>query len=225
MAIQKVLIFTRFPRLGRVKTRMAPHLSSESCCELHSALLLDTIDRINLPEVEKHLFMGDCSGEELNSFVESHSLELTAARLQKGADLGQRMWNGYLESEGPGNTVLFVGTDSPSVPLQNLRLAFELLKEVPVVIGPVPDGGYYLLGLAEPRPDLLDGITWGSEQVVSETTQKMSRNEYRFLPEWYDVDRGEDLVRLAADLCSDFEGFPARTRAFLDSYQSKDRDG
>ena len=45
--------------------------------------------------------------------------------------------------------------------------AVKLLNDGPCVLGPAADGGYYLIGLCEPRPDLFRDVDWGTERVLN----------------------------------------------------------
>src|SRR3989442_15683695 len=44
---------------------------------------------------------------------------------------------------------IVIGTDSPLVPVRVLRLAISELRICDAVLGPCPDGGYYLVGLRD----------------------------------------------------------------------------
>lgn len=213
-----LVIFGRYPRLGEVKTRLSPHLTDESCLELHLALLLDTLDRTSDLAGRAHLYLSDCTYAEAKAFALEHRVDRAfQIRLQKGVSLGDRMWRAYLEVYDSTRNVLFLGADSPSVPLGFLRQAFELMSQVPAVIGPARDGGYYAVGLSSPRHELFSDIPWGTPKVLETTLSRLPRSDYRLLPQWYDIDNQEDLRTLSLDLESDFEGFPRRTSAFLSS--------
>lgn len=212
-----LIIIARFPRFGKVKSRLTPHLAHDGCLELHLAFLLDTIDRTRRLEVERYLYFAGCSCEEAREFAEYHSLGQIHLGIQEGSDLGEKMWRAYLSVCGQeaDKRIVFLGTDTPSLPLCYLRSAFSTLGRVPVVIGPVVDGGYFLIGISAPYPDLFCDIPWGSSQVYRATVTKLEGREYEPLPLWYDVDRWEDLLKLAADLKQQFEGFPQRTSSYL----------
>jgi glycosyltransferase A (GT-A) superfamily protein (DUF2064 family) len=83
----------------------------------------------------------------------------------------------------------------------------------------VDDGGYYLLGLSEPKQELFCDISWGSEKVFQQTVSKLSGGSYETLPEWYDVDVENDLRKLAKDLEVPFKGFPRRTAVLLNKWK------
>lgn len=211
-----LLVLSRYPRLGKVKTRLSKTLSHAACLELHQAFLLDTLDRIATLQVVPHLFLSDCSDAEVREFSRFHSFPSTlCAHLQEGRDLGERMWNAYQKIYVPCDRVLFVGVDSPSLPLAWIEEALGRLDDFPVVAGPAEDGGYYLLGLSEPRRELFYNIMWGTSLVLEQTLSKLDVEEYCLLPPWYDVDKESDLCRLKEDLNKNFEGFPRRTSTSL----------
>lgn len=135
--------------------------------------------------------------------------------LQSGQNLGERMWNAYQKVSEFSHHILILGADTPSVPLAYVEQAQAKLNQYPVVVGPVKDGGYYLLALAQPRKNLFEDIDWGTHLVLEQTLSKMSDREYFLLPPWYDVDTPADLHQLKDDLGNTFEGFPERTFELL----------
>ncbi len=208
-----LLIFARYPRLGRVKTRLNPVLSTRESLLLHTAFLLDTVERTAGLDVTRKLFLADCDQDEAAGLLSRASAGALEIHIQQGSDLGERMWNAYRSVEG--GRVVFVGTDSPTLPLGYLRDAFQALRQKPVAVGPATDGGYYLLGLGEPRRELFVGIDWGTGAVLRQTLERLSGEECFLLPVWRDIDTPEDLAGLALDLRQPIEGYPARTRRAL----------
>ncbi len=62
-------------------------------------------------------------------------------------DLGERLQTLLLGEWAAGqDAVIFLGTDSPTLPLGYIGTAIEWLRQAEVVLGPASDGGYYLLG-------------------------------------------------------------------------------
>lgn len=194
-----LVIFSRFPRLGRVKTRLEPVLGKKGCLELHRALLLDTVDRTRCLCRRHFLYLSDSTAGERTRFADSCRLPADLIiRGQAGADLGERLWNAYRQvsagrEEAP---VVFLGADSPTVPREYIRQGLAQLTSRPVVLGPAEDGGYYLIGLSQPRPELFSNLDWGTGKVLEETLRRLRPEQYRLLPTWFDVDDGEDLARL-----------------------------
>ena len=94
--------------------------------------------------------------------------------------------------------MLIVGTDVPSLPLEHYQQAVEVLRAHELVLGPAEDGGYYLVGLTRPAPELFRDISWSTEQVLSQTRERAQQAGLRtsLLPVWRDVDTIEDLQAL-----------------------------
>ncbi|HSR70667.1 MAG TPA: TIGR04282 family arsenosugar biosynthesis glycosyltransferase [Acidobacteriota bacterium] len=212
-----LMVFAKYPRLGRVKTRLQDLLTARQCLDLYRALLADVLQRSEGLPVALHLFLAGCSPPQAGSLVASLGGDSGRwkVHLQEGEDLGERMENAYRRLSPRYWRLVFLGADSPDLPLDRLREAFRCLARLPVVIGPSSDGGYYLLGLAQARPALFRGIDWGSRRVLEQTLQRLDPGEVRLLQEWYDVDRSRDLRRLWRHLDPEQEGFPARTADFL----------
>jgi glycosyltransferase A (GT-A) superfamily protein (DUF2064 family) len=180
---------------------------------------LDTLDRTAGLSVTRYLFLSDCSQAERNLFAQEHDLpKAIQVHHQQGKDLGERMWSAYQIVSRSADRVVFLGIDSPSLPLFHIQEALEKLSRFPVVVAPVEDGGYALLALSEPRKELFENISWGTDAVLQETLDKLTGDEYFLLPCWYDVDTLADLRRLKEDLSGDLEGFPVQTHEFLESH-------
>src|SRR5207249_11979533 len=98
--------------------------------------------------------------------------------------------------------VVLIGCDSPDLPPERVGHALHALESVPLVLGPSDDGGYYLIGASQLRPEPFEGVEWGSSSVLAKTLEILRKNDIRFslLPAWYDIDRPEDLYRLKASL-------------------------
>lgn len=207
-------VFAKYPRVGHVKTRLQNVLSARQCFLLHRALLGDVAERCQSLDVSHHLFLADCQQDQAATLAESlHGTWQVG--LQRGRDLGERMHNAFRDLAARYRRIVLLGTDSPDLPLGRLRRAFRELRRWPVVLGPSSDGGYYLLGLSRPQPQIFRDIQWGSRQVLEQTLRRLEPGEVHLLEEWYDVDREEDLQRLWRQLDPLQEGFPARTADFL----------
>jgi hypothetical protein len=102
-----------------------------------------------------------------------------------------------------------------------IQKAFDILKKIPVVIGPTFDGGYYLIGLSGLNDDIFDGIGWGTSRVFDQTLTRIKslNTQVYVLPPWYDVDTSEDLeflrTHLLAMRMSGVEEVPERTMQLL----------
>ncbi len=211
-------IFGRYPRLGEVKTRLQPFLGAEACLALHQALLLDTAERTACLNLQRFLYLSACSRKEGQAFAQEHGLSpRLVLGIQHGEGLGERLWKAYQDISRRCDRVIFVGSDSPTLPTDFIEAALLELERLPVVLGPAEDGGYYLIGLSRPRQDLFSGIEWGTGSVLEQTRAKLDPDEYSLLPSWYDIDTVEDLARLNRDLEQNPADAPRRTHDWIRS--------
>jgi uncharacterized protein len=93
--------------------------------------------------------------------------------------------------------VIFFGADTPDLAAHHVTGAVAALETHPVVLGPAHDGGYYLIGMHEPMPELLTDMPWSTDQVMPETLRRLAeaRIEPAILATLHDCDRPEDLPR------------------------------
>jgi glycosyltransferase A (GT-A) superfamily protein (DUF2064 family) len=113
--------------------------------------------------------------------------------------------------------VVVIGADAPHVPLTILTAAVESLHAgADLVLGPAADGGYYLIGLRAPRPELFADVAWSTSTVLAETLARAHRLglRTRVLPGSFDIDGPDDLERLSGLLRVGVVHLP-RTAALL----------
>lgn len=115
---------------------------------------------------------------------------------QPHGDLGACMLAAIEAARGPA---IVIGTDCAALTPAHLRTAAQALAEgVDVVIAPVEDGGYGLIGMQRPQPALFADMTWTAPSVMAETRRRLTRlglswREPARLP---DHDAPADLARL-----------------------------
>ena len=138
-----LIIFTRNPQLGKVKTRLAESIGEEKALEIYRALLEHTQSiTLNL-DCDKFVFY-DQNIENNDIWLES----VYDKKLQFGVDLGAKMQNAFnqLFELGYKNCII-IGSDIFDFKDFHIQDAFYKLQFSDVVIGPAEDGGYYLLGI------------------------------------------------------------------------------
>lgn len=203
------ILFARAPEAGKVKTRLQSHLSPQQAATLYTAFLQDSVRLLVDSDVDRPVI---AASEEAGVPVLRHLLD-PAADLdltfitQRGLDLGQRMQAALRAAfdAGAGRAVL-VGTDSPSLPADTIRQALRRLERADVVLGPVVDGGYYLVGLradrsAEAEEALFSGIEWSTSSVLAQSVARLPDSaSVELLPMWYDVDEVHEAQTLRSHL-------------------------
>jgi rSAM/selenodomain-associated transferase 1 len=198
-----IIVFAREPIAGRAKTRLIPSLGRDGAARLADAFIADALAKAAKIKNSRLVLAGDCAGPAQSSPYFRRLAQRFGAELigQGKGHLGQRMarvLGRYSESAG----AILMGTDTPSLPLSFIRESIEDLREAPVVIAPALDGGYYLVGVRGPLPDIFGALNWGGAAVMKQTLQRLrsQRIAYRMGRWWYDIDRAADLALLAADL-------------------------
>ena len=211
MAEARALIFAKYPTPGAVKTRMVPPLTVEQAAELHRAALASvcasTASSLSLTPILV------CSPDDrLDDFRALECCGITDYWPQGDGDLGARLARATDRAFADGaERVILLGADSPTLPPERLDEALELLGHHEVVLGPSADGGYYLMALRKPLEHLFRGIDWGSHRVCAQTRARAEREgtSVAMLPEWYDLDRFDDLLRAQRDLACLADDAPA----------------
>ncbi len=122
--------------------------------------------------------------------------------VQCGRDLGERMATACAEALERAERVVLVGSDCPLLTPAMIVRALVELGWADAVLGPAEDGGYVLLALKRAEPALFERIPWSTERVAGLTRERMRVLDWRWheLPELWDLDRPEDLLRLREDL-------------------------
>lgn len=198
-----LIIFAKSPIHGKVKTRLIPYFTAKEAAELYKAFISDTICKTHKLKCEQVIIAYTPSNAE----AAFHSICNQSVNYlpQNGHNLGERMKNAFIYSfeKGSKRTVI-IGTDSPTLPFSYIQKAFDVLKEVPVTIGPTFDGGYYLIGLSEQNNTIFDGIDWSTSNVFSQTLTRIQdiNKQLYVLPPWYDVDTSDNLKFLKSHILS-----------------------
>jgi len=194
-----VIIMTRYPEPGQVKTRLIPALGEEGACRLHQRMVEHTMATArNFSFVfSSELFVFFYGGSEMlmKSWLGSDAWYLP----QLAGDLGVKISAAFHAVFDRGfKTAILIGTDCPDIDNNILSESFSLLEKTEMVIGPAADGGYYLLGLKKRHDNLFKGIDWGSDQVLSQTLSVAGNAHIRVscLQELADIDRPEDLMKI-----------------------------
>jgi uncharacterized protein len=195
-----LVIMAKAPRLGAVKTRLAPSLSPEAVAAFYCCLLDDTLALArSLGDVEVAIMCPDSDVDELAQLAGDKASVVA----QKGEGLAAGLTSvfAHFMEDHRRRTIAF-NSDSPHLPRSVLEDAFETLAAHDLVIGPTHDGGYYLVGAKASHPTLFarDGMGTSSalERLLSRA-QALGLS-VGFADPFYDIDEADDLTRLAAEL-------------------------
>jgi glycosyltransferase A (GT-A) superfamily protein (DUF2064 family) len=115
-------------------------------------------------------------------------------------DLGARLASASADLFPRHPRLLFLGVDSPDLPLAHLFKAAELTELAPVSLSPTIDGGYWSLGLSRgvEVAKLLHDLPWSSGEEAAATLKSAEVLGLTSVTgmAWDDVDHPSDLRRL-----------------------------
>jgi hypothetical protein len=205
-AAPSLLLFARAPEPGRVKTRLAPAIGAEAAARLYGAFLQDAARVYGPPASWAPVLCAD-PHPDAPPFPDLFRAPWRVRR-QSGGDLGARQCEAFrAEFEGGAPAAAAVGSDHPALPRRRLEEVFERLEAgASAAVIPAADGGYCVLGLRRDAPmpvdQLFREIPWSSRDVLAATIARFAAFGAvpALLAPSYDVDRPEDLGRLAADI-------------------------
>ncbi len=188
-----IIVFTRNPELGKVKTRLAASIGNENALEIYKYLLNHTKNVLLKVEAAKFVFYSEVINE--NDIWDN---QIFQKKLQKGNDLGEKMKNAFAEGFSDGfEKIVIVGSDLFDLETSDIETAFERLEKNDVVIGPAQDGGYYLLGLKYMITALFENKNWSTETVFQETINDIKNFKYSLLQTKNDIDTIDDITEIS----------------------------
>ena len=189
-----LIVCMRFPTPGKAKTRLIPALGAAGATRLQREMTRHTLAIVRelRPDIAMEV---QCDGGDTASVQRMFGHDL-AVREQVEGDLGERMLSAFRSAFERGyRRMVLIGTDCPSITPSILRQAFDRLTTHDCVFGPALDGGYYLIGLKQPRASMFHGITWGGSRVLAKTLAQAQEAGLAtaFLERLPDIDRLEDI--------------------------------
>ena len=179
-----VFVFTRAPRLGTVKRRLAREIGDRAALRFHVA----TLHRLVRGLVRDGRFRVVLAVTPDGGFVPG--LRGVARVGQGRGDLGARM----ARVLGLSRRAVIVGSDIPQAGAADVRAAFAALGRVDAVFGPAVDGGYWLVGFGARRVSRpFGGVRWSSEHALADTLANFGGVRVGLVRVLRDVDRAADL--------------------------------
>lgn len=195
-----LVIMAKAPRLGAVKTRLAPSLSLQAVIVFYCCLLEDTLALArSLGDLEVAIMCPDSDVNELAQFAGSEISVIA----QKGEGLAAGLTSVFAHfTADRERRIIAFNSDSPHLPPSVLEHAFETLAAHDLVVGPTHDGGYYLVGAKTSHPTLFARDGMGTSSALERLLSRVRALDLSigFVDPFYDIDVSDDLTRLTAEL-------------------------
>ncbi|MHA2351035.1 MAG: TIGR04282 family arsenosugar biosynthesis glycosyltransferase [Candidatus Thorarchaeota archaeon] len=214
-----IFIVMKYPEIGKVKLRLAESIGEEAATNLYRAFIQDTLANVHNVDIPFHIAVYPPETQEQFAHWLGPSYDFFP---QEGMNLGERLHNGFaMMFKKKYQQVIALASDCPDLPGEILQMAASKLQSHDVVIGPSPDGGYYLIGFSEEQfiPEAFFDLPWGTEIVFQETLARIEpmTNQVYVLPEWQDIDTKTDLRKFYET----YQLHPSKTSHAMDFLRNK----
>lgn len=194
-----LIVFAKAPVAGQVKTRLIPALGAEGAAQLAQRLVSHALQQVGpFAAAHRELCVApDASHPAFTQAMSGGAWQLTG---QGPGDLGERMHRALERVLRSHRQALLMGTDAPALDAARLAQADAALHTHDAVFVPALDGGYALVGLKRPAPELFAQMRWSHAQVLAHTLERAHRAQLRcaLLSPVPDIDEPADLVHLPA---------------------------
>ena len=185
-----LVIMAKAPEAGRVKTRLARDVGAVEAARVYRTLLGGTLRRL-APDPRWHTWVAAAPDRAAFGSLWPSSVSVTP---QGAGSLGDRMQRVFdLMPTGP---VIIIGSDIPNIENQDIAEAFQALGRHEAVIGPAPDGGYWLVGQRR-RPRTLSmfcNVRWSGPHALSDTLANLKEANVGLTAQKADLDTREDYL-------------------------------
>jgi glycosyltransferase A (GT-A) superfamily protein (DUF2064 family) len=198
-----VLVIAKEPVPGLVKTRLCPPCTPRQAAAVAEAALLDTLDTVSLMPAAGRILVLQ------GRFDPPAGWQVVA---QRGAGLAERLENAFA-GVPPAQPSLLIGMDTPQVTPAHLAGLGRALDAADAVIGPAEDGGWWALGLRDPRhAAALRGVPMSTSYTGQATVAALAERGLRVAvgPSLRDVDTAADARAVAR--CAAGRRFAATVR-------------
>lgn len=199
---EAIIVFLKYPELGRSKTRLAATVGNLNALKVYKELLSHTNLITKDLKADKYLFYDKVSENKMPWGDDTY---FTA--YQKESDLGGRMQHAFEQLFAKGyQRILIIGSDCYELTQTIIEDAFKALESSKVTIGPAKDGGYYLLGLSKMVPQLFSNVAWSTDEVFKTTVSVLEdlKISYKVGVELSDIDTIDDLPPTLLSVLDDY---------------------
>ena len=171
-----LVVMAKAPVPGKVKTRLTPPFTPQEAVELYKCFLQDRVREMRrLSGIDLAVAYTPSDARDTFVKISGNGFQLFA---QKGDDLGRRLNNVFIEKLGQDYAaVSIIDSDTPDLPCAIIEQSFQILLSgaADAVFGPCDDGGYYLVGMRQPQPELFEDIPWSTDAVLDRTLARADK--------------------------------------------------
>ena len=185
-----LLVLAKAPVPGRVKTRLTPQVTATQAADLAAAALRDTLEVVASAPAGRRVLVLD---GEPGRWVPP-GFEVVP---QVGRDLAERLAGAFALVTG---AAFLVGSDTPQLTVDDLWPDCDRAAGPDAVLGLAEDGGFWGIGMREPRPQVFDGVLMSTDRTGIAQRNSLRRHGFTVghLRSMRDVDTMADARAVAA---------------------------
>ncbi|WP_232873859.1 TIGR04282 family arsenosugar biosynthesis glycosyltransferase [Pseudonocardia kujensis] len=204
--VTTLIVLAKAPEPGRVKTRLCPPATVEDAADVAAAALLDTLDATAaVPGGRTLVALTGRLSRAARRVELGRALARAGRTRQRGDGLGERIVAAHTDAAArrPGAPTLQVGMDTPQIDALLLGECLDRLRGADAVLGPARDGGWWALGLHDPRAAApIADVPMSRDDTGERTLHALRAAGLRvaLLPELTDVDTATDARAVAAEV-------------------------
>ena len=185
-----LVIMAKAPFAGRVKTRLAKEIGTSEAVRVYRVLFQNALRELACdPRWQTWVAVSpDVS-------IADHYWPRNVNLISQGrGNLGDRM-QGLFDTLPKGPAII-IGSDIPGVRRAMIADGFAMFGSSQAVIGPAPDGGYWLVGQKRvPRVfRIFQNVRWSTRFACEDTLANLHGVSVAHLPELADLDTRADYL-------------------------------
>lgn len=185
MSRRTLILMVKVPAAGRVKTRLARGIGIGPATGFYRHAIATLMARLDIPRRWTLVLAVAPDAARRTAALPGP----VRARVPQGrGDLGQRMQ--HVIDHAPTGPVIVIGSDVPGISERDIATAFHRLEGHDAVIGPSPDGGYWLIGFSR-RPRRLRpfrNVRWSTDSAFSGTLRNLDGSRVALIGQKADID-------------------------------------
>lgn len=199
----KILIFSKFPEIGKVKSRLYPNLSNEEILNFYKKLLDRTITNSMSTGINTELWFD----YDINKYKYINSFNGINVKKQCSGNIGKKMLFSIDRSIKEGYNPILIGCDCPLISQRDFLITQDYLKKKNIVIKPTFDGGFCLISAKKIHKNLFKNIKWGTSQVFKTLVKNILNINfsYKILSPTLDIDHFADYIRIKNRMLYDLD--------------------
>lgn len=194
-----LIIFIRYPELGKIKTRLAKDLGEKKTFDFYKSIVKETIKKLKSSSWDTIIYCADMIDKSKISLW----LDIPERFIfkQNKNHLGSKMYNAFYELKDSYKKTILIGSDCPTITKEIILNSYIDLNKNDSTIGPAEDGGYYLVGfknsILDKAKDVFEDINWSSGKEYTETISNFQNLKLTFTnqSELNDIDDINDYKR------------------------------